>query len=111
MLGSTSAGTLRLWKTAEGLRFAADAPLWAAGHIETIQRRDVRGCSFGFPCLADEWRMVDGAPLREIIDMEVAEITITPFPAYNTTHVSAEAAARSVEWWHKYHSTRLKLAR
>jgi Escherichia/Staphylococcus phage prohead protease len=90
VLGNTKSGTLGLKKASDGLDIDIDPPKWATPYLETIDRGDVDGMSFGFRVLDDDWefRSADGIPIRDIIDMEFAEISIVAFQAYEGTSVN-----------------------
>ena len=95
VLGRTGAGTLQLRKDSRGLAVIIDPPSWASDVIESVQRGDVTGMSFGFRVVSDDWRMEDGLPLREVTDMIVSEVSIVSKPAYPSTDVSV--SKRSIE--------------
>jgi HK97 family phage prohead protease len=86
LLGTTKAGTLRLNEDAKGLRFEIDLPDTTTGRDlgELVSRGDVNGCSFGFIAQKDQWT----GDRRELIDVDLFEITITPSPAYLDTEVA-----------------------
>lgn len=96
VLGRTSAGTLTLRPDRIGLWFSLDVDeTTPEGQtaLGTVRRQDVKGCSFGFRVMAEEW--ADGGarlPLRTITDVDLWEITLTAFPAYDET--SAALAER-----------------
>lgn len=105
VLGRTSSGTLTLKQDRVGLWFTLDVDASTPSGQEvlgTVRRRDVKGCSFAGQFLAEEWE--DGGsrlPLRTVTEIDVYEITLTAFPAYETTDASlradnASAAARRV---------------
>ena len=81
VLGRTGS-TLALSTTARGITFAADLPSWASGLIETIQRGDVSGMSFGFVVREDLWEQPssDRPPRRTILDLELHEISVVATP-------------------------------
>jgi HK97 family phage prohead protease len=83
VLASTKSGTLRVSVDNKGLRFEADLPESAQREREALQRQDVDGCSFGFDVKRDKW---DGNT-RELLDVNVHEISICAFPAYPQTSV------------------------
>lgn len=97
VLGRTTASTLSLREDSSGLWFDLDPdPTTPSGQeaIGTVRRRDVVGCSFGFRVRAEEWQ--DGKnrlPLRIIKDVDLAEITLTAFPAYGDTSASFRVAS------------------
>lgn len=90
LLGRVSAGTLVLRAEAAGLINRIDPPdtSYARDAVKLIERRDLKGQSFGFKVLEDEWHMEDGIPVREIEDMIVREVTLTAVPAYQETDVA-----------------------
>jgi HK97 family phage prohead protease len=94
VLGRNKAGTLKLTEEAGGLRYEITPPATAmALHAwESIRRGDVSGSSFAFQTIGDEWRMVDGKPLRELTKVALLDVGPVDFPAYP----DSTAAARSV---------------
>lgn len=86
LLGTTRAGTLRLREDDKGLAFDLDLPDTTAGHdaLELVRRGDIQGCSFGF--YSREERNANG--MRELLDVDLVEITLTPKPAYKATNVN-----------------------
>lgn len=89
IIGRTKAGTMRLDKTAQGLQVTIDPPDTTAARdiLESIQRGDVSGMSFGFRTLEDKWDEKQDPPVRTVVDMEVFDISIVSFPAYPQTDV------------------------
>jgi HK97 family phage prohead protease len=96
VLGRTKSGSLRLTEDSIGLRFELDLPDTSMGRdaFELIKRKDVTGVSFGFFIRAEEWiKGDDKTPNKRIIkDVELFEISLCPFPAYESTSVSARSA-------------------
>lgn len=97
VMGRRSSGTLFLKRAPEGVEIKIDPPdtSYARDAVAVIARRDVRGMSFGFRVRTDEWRMVDGFPVRDVLDLDLVEVSIVAFPAYPATDVSV--AQRSLE--------------
>lgn len=101
----TTSGTLRLTVDDVGLRFEADpvSAHWADDAMASIRRRDVTGGSFGFNVAPEGQRWVDdGKPklLRELLDLDLPDVSIVTWPAYAGTRISARSrqameAARS----------------
>lgn len=95
LLGSTKTGTLELNTDNIGLRFKLTLNSnvsYARDVYELVKAREVEGCSFGFICNNDEWvTQSDGTDLRTLLDVELIEVTITPYPAY----LDSEANTRS----------------
>ena len=87
--------TLALTEGPRGISFAADLPGWASGFVETIQRQDVAGMSFGFSVTEDVWSMdaEHNMPRREILRLELFEVSAVGWPAYESTFVSVARAA------------------
>jgi len=86
-IGRLSAGTLRTRVTDAGVAVEIDPPTSAASRVESIQRRDVVGMSFAFEALTDDWRMQDGTPHRDVLDMRYVEVSPVAFPAYPQTSI------------------------
>lgn len=97
VLGRTSAGTLRLNQDNRGLAFEVDLPDTQTGRdiMVSIDRRDIKGASFAFtvPKNGDKWTFTDDRALRELLDVDLHDITMTAIPAYKDT----EVARRSLE--------------
>lgn len=87
VLGSTRAGTLKLWQDDRGLRVQGSLPNTTAGRdaAELIRRGDVDSMSFGFsvPQGGDEWSK-DGSQ-RTLKSVRLHEVSIVAFPAYAST--------------------------
>ncbi|WP_043681394.1 HK97 family phage prohead protease [Castellaniella defragrans] len=106
LLGSTRSGTLQLREDDHGLRFELALPDTTHGRdlAVLIQRGDVAGCSFGFtvPDGGDRWEQRSGTFLRELLRVDLREITLTSDPAYTDTTV----ALRSLDEQHFYAAIR-----
>lgn len=101
VLGRTSSGTLRLAEDDRGLAFEVDMPDTQAARdaLVSIERRDVTGMSFGFsvPKGGDNWSKVAGKWLRTLLEVNLAEISIVSYPAYQSTDVGVRAAVDATE--------------
>jgi HK97 family phage prohead protease len=106
VLGRVSAGTLSLREDRAGLYFSLKVdPTTPEGQtaLGTVGRQDVKGTSFGMRVRSEVWD--DGGnrlPLRTITDLDLYELTLTAFPAYESTSASlrsdnAAAARRRCE--------------
>lgn len=93
VLGRTTAGTLRLEEDERGLRFEIDPPntQWARDLLESIRRGDVTQTSFAFRTVADKWSSHDGEPLRELLDVDLYDVSPVAYPAYKATTVAVRA--------------------
>ena len=92
LLGTTRGGTLKLKEDANGLAFELALPDTTHGRDLAIlvDRGDVAGCSFGFRVRdgGDRWEQRGGQLVRELLDVDLAEITLTSDPAYSDTTVA-----------------------
>lgn len=87
-----SPNTLRFNEDAKGLAFSADLDTDPANHIAAYARRllergEIRGCSFAFEVLADEWRSENNKPVRSLKSLKLRDISIVVNPAYPSTSV------------------------
>lgn len=92
LLGTTRGGTLKLREDAHGLAFELALPDTSHGRDLAIlvDRGDVAGCSFGFrvPEGGDRWEERGSTMVRELLAVDLAEITLTSDPAYQDTSVA-----------------------
>lgn len=97
ILGSTRSGSLKLNTDNIGLHFELRINpniSYASDIAELVKSGDLEGCSFGFWVTDDEWTLTeDKIDLRIIKELELTEVTITPFPAY----LDSEASCRSFD--------------
>lgn len=92
LLGTTKGGTLQLREDGHGLAFTLALPDTSHGRDLAIlvDRGDVSGCSFGFRVAdgGDRWEQRGSTLVRELLAVELAEITLTADPAYQDTTVA-----------------------
>ena len=95
VLGRRSAGTLALSEDTRGLHFRVDLPdtTTARDIAVSVERGDIRGASFAFTVAegGDRWTVADDAVTRDLLDVDLHEITITATPAYADTEVARRA--------------------
>lgn len=95
ILGATRNDTLKLYTDEIGLKFELkiNPNLTYANDIyELVKDGTLEGCSFGFYVTDDEWSYTeDKADLRKIKEVELLEVTITPFPAYLDSEVNCRS--------------------
>jgi HK97 family phage prohead protease len=107
-IGRVSAGTLTVRKRTRGLEAAIDPPTWAKHYVESIHRRDVTGMSFAFRALEDDWHLEEGMVIRDVLDMEMSEVSPVSFPAYPDTSITVGAeSGRDISFLQKLHRTRM----
>lgn len=118
VLGRTKAETLELREDAPGLwgrvrinREDSDA----MNLYHRVQRGDVDQCSFGFDILEEDVETRgDGSVHFTIKKVELYEVTVATFPAYEETAVSARSAQaeqikrRAAQAWKETMKNRLK---
>ena len=92
LLGTTRGGTLKLKEDAQGLAFELALPSTTHGNDLAIlvDRGDVSACSFGFKVRdgGERWELRGAQTVRELLDVELYEITLTANPAYPDTSVA-----------------------
>jgi len=97
ILGRTSAGTLELSVDEMGLRFQVTLPdtQYARDTQSLVERGDIRGMSFGFlvPKGAERFITEGGARVRELLEIDLREITVTSIPAYPAASVTVRSNA------------------
>lgn len=114
IIGRRSAKTLRVSEDAKGLAVEIDVPDTTVGRdlITLVKRGDITGMSFGFQTVQDNWtwEQLQGQPklfIRELIDVDLFEVSAVTWPAYPSTSVEA----RSLEEFAKRVIAELKEAK
>ena len=103
LLGSTASGTLTLREDDHGLAFDLALPDTTHGRdvAALVARRDIAGCSFGFtvPAGGDNWLdRGDGSMLRELRNVNLAEVTVTAHPAYASTELALRSRPKQFQF-------------
>jgi len=103
LLGTTKGGSLQLREDSKGLAFTLSLPETSHGKDLAIlvDRGDIQGCSFGFrvPDGGDRWEdRRNGQMLRELLNVELSEITLTADPAYQDTSVAIRSMPTKSFW-------------
>ena len=97
LLGTTRGGTLQLREDAKGLAFELALPDTTHGRDLAIlvDRGDVAGCSFGFKVRegGDRWEHRGQTLVRELLAVDLVEVTLTSDPAYADTTVALRSLA------------------
>lgn len=93
VLGSTLNGTLRLAKDDYGVKGSIEInenDSDALNAYERIKRGDIRGCSFGFELVSEQYTQNDdGTTKATVRDINLFEVSPCVFPAYPQTAISA----------------------
>lgn len=84
-------GTLALSEDSNGLKFSFQPANTSLGRdvLESVRRGDTDGASIGFYATDDDWSgSFQGRTLRTVNKGRVADICLTPMPAYDQTSVN-----------------------
>ena len=96
LLGRTANGTLRVAETPKGLAVEIDMPdtSYAKDIRALVSRRDIRGLSFGFKVREGGQRFTKegGQTVRDLVDVDLKEVSIVANPAYGDSSVSVRSA-------------------
>ena len=103
LLGRQSAGTLRMREDLAGLQVEILPPddLIGRSAVKSIERGDLQHMSFGYVVKDLDLVRENGQDIRDLIDLEVFDVSIVAFPAFQDTSVdtrSLEVWSRSVEF-------------
>ena len=93
VLGRNKAGTLELEEDEIGLKVRIDPPdtQWARDMQTSIKRGDISQMSIGFLVVKDKWSTVGGVDVRELIEVQLFDVSPVTFPAYTQTDVGVRA--------------------
>jgi hypothetical protein len=100
VLGRTKSGSLTLGEDRTGLAIEVDPPRtqWATDLLESIRRGDVDQMSFGFRTVKDSWDDGDvNAIKRELLEVELFDVSPVTYPAYPQTSVGVREHLRSLQ--------------
>jgi HK97 family phage prohead protease len=91
VFGRVKNGTLRLAEDSVGLHFECDLPntQTARDCHASIARGDIDQCSFSFTLVEDKWS--NGGKMRELLDVNLIDVSPVTFPAYEDTSVAARS--------------------
>jgi len=89
MLGRTRAGTVQLLEDERGLKVDITPPPTQAGKdaIENVRLGNYVGMSFAFRAVEETWHSKVKPPLRELLDVDLFDVSVVTFPAYPKTEV------------------------
>lgn len=90
VIGRTTAGSLRLSEDDHGLAVEIDLPDTTDGRdlATLIERGDISGMSFGFVVTKQTWDETGETPKRTIEAVELHEVSVVAFPAYDDTSIA-----------------------
>lgn len=95
ILGRTTSGTLALSIDQKGLRVEIEPPDTTVGRdaVVSVERGDLSQMSFAFRTLTDDYRLEDGEVIRELMDLELLDVSVVAYPAYLETDVQVSKRA------------------
>ncbi len=106
VLGRRGSGTLAIQEDEHGLRYVVKPPKaqWAEGVQETIGRGDVNQSSFAFVVRLERWTQdaENGFSLRELLDVDLIDVSPVTYPAYEGTSVGLRSAVGAREAWERH---------
>lgn len=99
LLGRTSANTLNLLPDGDGIAVEVPQPetSYARDLAESIRRGDIRGMSFVFDVVTDNWHRENSVPSRDVSEARLYEVSFVIFPAYPQTTAGLRALPGSEE--------------
>jgi HK97 family phage prohead protease len=98
VLGRVSAGTMTVRSDSAGIAFTAFPPetTWAKDLQVSMERGDIKGCSFRMFVDEDRWYVENGEVRRDVSKARVSELTVTSMPAYPETSAEARSTAQAL---------------
>jgi HK97 family phage prohead protease len=93
IIGRTKSKTLILREEDHGLYTEIDPPNTQLGRdtVESIKRGDLDQMSFGFQVVKDEWKHEERELVRELVAVDLFDVSVVAFPAYTQTEVSVRS--------------------
>lgn len=93
IIGRTRSGNLTLQEDERGLRVSLSPIDTEDGRtaLEWVKSGVVDGFSFGFETLKDRWGTKGGQAYRELLDLNLFEVSLVAFPAYPGTSAALRA--------------------
>jgi len=94
ILGRTKAKTLSLREDEKGLAVEIQLPdtTLAKDIRESIKRGDISQMSIGFIVRQEEWDYKQEVPLRTISDVDLFDVSVVTYPAFEDTEISLRNA-------------------
>ena len=97
-LARTTSGTLRLKEDSRGLVIDADldpSDPDVQRIVPKIRRGDLSQMSFGFITRRDNWRQESGGQVRDLLAVDLLDVSAVTYPAYRATEVALRSLARA----------------
>lgn len=113
VIGRTTAGSLRLSEDATGLAVEIDLPDTNDGRdlATLIERGDMSGMSIGFVVTKETWDETGAMPMRTIMAVDLCEVSVVAFPAYDDTSIAMRSldASRNEKKKHNFNAAAHRL--
>jgi uncharacterized protein len=93
-IARSTSGTLALTNTSSGLNITAQLDTrqsYVNDLAISLERKDVRGMSFGFVCTRDSWQKQGGVLVRTVEALQLLECSVVSNPAYLQTQASVRS--------------------
>lgn len=105
IVARSKAGTLALTQDDTGLRIEITPPNTTVAQdlLENLRLGNLDQMSFAFTTNEDQWSMEDGRTVRELVSVNLLDVSIVTYPAYPDTSV----AVRSLGNIHRFDPSRL----
>jgi len=90
--GRNAAGTLQLWKEADGLHFKCELDpevRWQQDYWRSIKRGDLNQCSFAFTIDSEEKVQRENGTHYIVRDLHLYDVSVVAYPAYSDTSAYA----------------------
>lgn len=99
VLGRSKSNTLKMEEDNIGLRVEIDLPdsQVAKDIKESVRRGDVDQMSFGFIIKQDRFTRNNEGVLREVLDVDLFDVSIVTYPAYEGTSISLRSAEEGLK--------------
>lgn len=112
IVARTKNGTLTLTEDDQGLKVQIDPVPTVDGQkaIEWVRSGLVDAMSFGFETVTDKWGIKNGKPHRELLDVNLYEVSLVAFPAYPATSIGVRSAEQVYQQHAKTEEARSKIA-
>lgn len=93
IIGRTKNKTLTLKEDERGLFVEIQPPNTTLGHdlVETVKRGDLDQMSIGFYTVTDQWKTENKEEVRELVEIDLFDVSVVAFPAYKQTSVSVRS--------------------
>jgi uncharacterized protein len=94
LLGTVSAGTLRLSRDATGIDYSVDVPECRNDVLEMVQRQDITSSSFAFQAYDSDFEFDGGdLPVRHLTSCRLIDMAPVTIPAYPSATVGLRSLA------------------